>query len=244
MLVSDEGCIAEQTILRYQNNSVAELMNSDWFGIMLLSPKGKIFIDSCYDVSGVGTEQILSFVSGHVTDGFLAEGEPGTFYEENCYLYVYPIRKTDNHYYVFFVFYKRSAPFPERDLQWYKIYAQTALQRLLLENELAQDKNYLANILRTVKQPVAVFDARYQVISSNSSAKRIYQDSLAENHLIRNLPHFRKAVDDVIFHGCDRNIDLVLKTGATGDVCLTPLKNNKDVVVAVVAVGGGEVLNE
>ena len=244
MLVSDEGCVAEQTILKFRNNSIVELLGSEWYGIMLYSPNGKIFIDSCADVSGVGTERVLSFVKKHVTASFLMDGEADTFYEQDNYLFAYPIRQTENHYFVFFVFYKTSGPFQERDLRWYKLYAQTALQRLLLENELIQDKNYLDNIMRTSRQPIAVINADYKVVSANSLADAIYQDSLTTNDCIENLQDLCKAVDDVIFNVRDLSIKVIQKNGFRGRVSLSPLKNSKNVVVAVVAVGGGDVLDE
>ena len=38
LIKNDESCNSEKTILRYQENGIADLLASDWYGIMLLSP--------------------------------------------------------------------------------------------------------------------------------------------------------------------------------------------------------------
>lgn len=42
LIKNDESCNSEKTILRYQENGIADLLASDWYGIMLLSPGGGI----------------------------------------------------------------------------------------------------------------------------------------------------------------------------------------------------------
>ena len=44
LIKNDESCNSEKTILRYQENGIADLLASDWYGIMLLSPGGYIWI--------------------------------------------------------------------------------------------------------------------------------------------------------------------------------------------------------
>ena len=41
LIKNDESCNSEKTILRYQENGIADLLASDWYGIMLLSPGGR-----------------------------------------------------------------------------------------------------------------------------------------------------------------------------------------------------------
>lgn len=240
MLVNDEGCVAEQTILRYQNNCVAELMNSDWYGILLLSPKGKVLVDTYYDVSGIDNEDVISFVSEHVTKEFFAEGESRIFDREDAHIFVNPIRKTEKDYYVFFVFYRVKSPFPERDVRWYKVYAQTATQRMLLENELAQEKSYLSGIMRIAGLPIAVIDPHYRVLSANEEAGRLYGDDLKDNGVIDNLSELERAIDAVLTNREDGQVRLILKNGRDGLVRLAPLINNKGAAVAVIVTGEGE----
>ena len=44
LIKNDESCNSEKTILRYQENGIADLLASDWYGIMLLSPGGRGYI--------------------------------------------------------------------------------------------------------------------------------------------------------------------------------------------------------
>ena len=58
LIKNDESCNSEKTILRYQENGIADLLASDWYGSMLLSPGGRVYLDNYNDI------HILSLV-GH-----------------------------------------------------------------------------------------------------------------------------------------------------------------------------------
>ena len=62
MLINDESCNAEKTVLRYQENGIVDLLGSDWYGILLLSPGGRICLDTYNDIHGIGNEIPLRFV--------------------------------------------------------------------------------------------------------------------------------------------------------------------------------------
>ena len=48
---------------------------------------------------------------------------------------------------VFFLHCRKDKPFDARDVKWYELYSAVGQQRVLLENELIQEKNYLNSIL-------------------------------------------------------------------------------------------------
>ena len=50
LIKNDESCNSEKTILRYQENGIADLLASDWYGIMLLSPGGRVYLDNYNDI--------------------------------------------------------------------------------------------------------------------------------------------------------------------------------------------------
>ena len=62
LIKNDESCNSEKTILRYQENGIADLLASDWYGIMLLSPGGRVYLDNYNDIHGIGNDVPLEFV--------------------------------------------------------------------------------------------------------------------------------------------------------------------------------------
>ena len=46
----------------YQENGIADLLASDWYGIMLLSPGGRVYLDNYNDIHGIGNDVPLEFV--------------------------------------------------------------------------------------------------------------------------------------------------------------------------------------
>lgn len=243
MLIKDDSCIAEQTVMRYQNNNIASLLASDWYGIMLLSPKGKEIIDTCFDVSNVGNNAAVEFVNSCISYEFLQNGTDKTFTHCNSYFYVYPIRKTDKGYMVFFLFYRKSSPFPEHDIIWYRTYAKAAYQRLLLENELVQVQNYNNAILDNSDCAIAVIDKEYKVISANSAGKEYFGAGKLNTGRFANSSAMLQAIDDVLVGG-KKNCRLSLLHYAGGsmprkrqlDVSISPLATSKGIVSAVIVI--------
>ena len=62
LIKNDESYNSEKTILRYQENGIADLLASDWYGIMLLSPGGRVYLDNYNDIHGIGNDVPLEFV--------------------------------------------------------------------------------------------------------------------------------------------------------------------------------------
>lgn len=244
MLIKDESCVAEQTVLRYQNNNIADLLGSDWYGIMLLSPKGKAIIDTYFDVSHhVDNEVILDFVNNSVSYEFLQNGIDKTFTYRDRYYYVYPIRHTEKKYMVFFLFYREKSPFAEHDIIWYRTYAKTGYQRVLLENELVQVKNYNNTILENSDCAIAVINNEYKVISSNAEGEAYFGKKTLDVESFENSSALLQAIDDVLVGGknsCRLDINYSSKAGSPGksrlNVRISPLATSKGIVSAVVVI--------
>lgn len=178
MLINDESCNSEKTILKYQENGIVDLMGSDWYGILLLSPSGKVYLDTYNDIHGIGNEIPLRFVQNCVKFDALMQHKTQTFEYEQAYFFVYYIRQTDKGNRVLFLHCKMDGPFDERDVRWYELYSNVGQQRVLLENELIQEKNYLSSILDSTEGCIAVVDPDYNVISCNDGARALFGDNL------------------------------------------------------------------
>ncbi|MGN0483893.1 MAG: histidine kinase dimerization/phospho-acceptor domain-containing protein [Lachnospiraceae bacterium] len=242
MLINDESCNSEKTILRQQENGIIDLLGSDWYGIMLLSPGGRVYLDTYNDVHGIGNDIPLRFVENCVRWESLLHQKTQSFEFENAYFFIYSIRQTDKGNCVFFLHCRTDGPFNERDIKWYELYSRVGHQRVLLENELIQEKNYLTSILESSEGCIAVVDPDYNVISSNDEAKEVFGDNLKKAPAGEMLT-LMKAVDKVlskkeklvlprtIFNGKDNELGFSMYK-----FVLTPLRNSKEKVGCVVIV--------
>lgn len=243
MLIKDDSCIAEKTILRYQSNSVSELLGSDWYGILLRNPNGDTVVDTCYNVSGVDDTIILEFARESVSYEFLQNGSSEVFAYRGSHFYVYPIRKTNKGYIVFFLFYRKDSPFQERDIRWYKTYAQAGYQRVLLENELVQVRNFNNAILQNADNAVVVVDKKYRVISANPSGEKFFGASRLQVENFSNTRDLLGTVQDVLADGVSRSIP-ELRYISRDDfldhallrASVAPLRTSKGVVSAVIII--------
>lgn len=243
MLIKDDSCIAEQTILRYQSNSVSELLGSDWYGILLRNPNGDTVVDTFFNVSGVEDGIILDFARESVSYEFLQSGSSELFTYRNSYFYVYPIRRTNKGYIVFFLFYRKDTPFQDRDIRWYKTYAQAAYQRTLLENELVQVRNYNNAILQNADCAVVVADKKYRVLSANASGEKFFGASRLQTENFRDASELTDAIQDVLANGGNRCIPQLrylsredFPDHALLRVSVSPLRTSKGVVSAVILI--------
>ena len=243
MLIKDDSCIAEQTIIRYQSNNVAKLMGSDWYGILLRNPNGDTVVDTCFNVSGVDDGIILDFARESLSYEFLLNGGSELFTFRGSYFYVYPIRRTNKGYIVFFLFYRKDSNFDDRDIQWYITYAQTAYQRVLLENELIQVRNYNEAILQNAGCAVIVIDKKYRVLSANPTGEKYFGSTRLQMDNFREPNELMEMIGDVFANGSsgcisglwfDQKGDLL--EHALLRTCVSPLRTSTGVVSAAIII--------
>lgn len=242
MLINDESCNSEKTVLRYQENGIVDLLGSDWYGILLLSPEGRVYLDTYNDIHGIGNDIPLSFVKNCVKWESLLQKKSHTYEYEHVYFLIYSIRQTDRGNCVFFLHCKLDGPFNERDVKWYELYSGVGQQRVLLENELIQEKNYLSSILESTEGCIAVVDPDYNIISANDRALSLFGSNLKTSPT-REMLILMKAVDKVleqqekltlprtIFNSTDSQLGFSIYK-----FVLTPLRSSKGKVACVVVV--------
>lgn len=241
MLINDESCNAEKTVLRYQENGIVDLLGSDWYGILLLSPGGRICLDTYNDIHGIGNEIPLRFVEHCIRWDSLQQQKTYCYEFEGRHFFIYTIRLTEKGNQVFFLHCKVDGPFDERDIRWYELYSTTGQQRMLLENELVQEKNYLSGILESTEGCIAVVDADYTILSANDNAQELFGDNLTTGS--RKLLPVIKAVDKVLLMKEKQILPRVLLNEMENELgcsiykfVLTPLKSSKGKVGCVVIV--------
>lgn len=241
MLIKDDSCIAEQTILRYQSNNIPNLMGSDWYGILLRSPEGETTIDTYFDVSSVDNSLILDFANQCVTYNFLQNGVGDTFCYQDSHFFVYPIRKTNRGYIVFFLFFRKDSAFPAHDIAWYTTYAKTAYQRVLLENELVQVQNYNNILLENSECAIVVVDKKYCVLSSNPTGATLFGSEKLNIEAFLEPSALLNAIQDVLVGGKKRSLLQICHVSegkfpkrSLFSTSISPLPTSKGVISAVI----------
>lgn len=245
MMFPDESCIAENTLERYYNAHIHEMLGSDWFGIMSLSKRGRVRIDTGYDVSGIGDEYALKFVNGHATELQKQDYDYKLFEHEEIYYLVVPIRVNEHGYIIFFLYLRLDSPFSQKDIDWYMLYSKTAYERLRLNNALIQNVNFINQVLESTESMVTVFDTDYNIITSNAKYNLMLADS-EKGEKFSNVDTATKrkimrCIDDVVATCSRQVLNNIVNTykGSKHILNLTfsPLCNSKGVVSGVVVVG-------
>lgn len=237
MFVKDEGCIAEQTILRYQTNNVAVLLGCEWYGIILLSPHDHFHVDTYNVNSPVKSELVLRLIRKFVTRDYLEQGAGECFDDGNEHIFTYPIRVNNKGYYIFFTFYKSGDPFDPRDISWYETYARTAMQRVLLENELLQDKKYVLDILEYSSDYIAVLDKNMKVKSASKRMQELLNKANGSGMPFYDMEGFFEIIKAVLTRGESKQ-EVPLKLGEIGNFLqleanFIPISNSKGEIGAV-----------
>lgn len=246
MFFRDDSCVSENTIERYYNDyRIHELMGSDWFGIMSLSRSGHVIIDNRHDVNKIGDSYALDFVEAHAGELQVQDYLYKQFEYKGWYYLVYPIRINEHGYLIFFLHCRRNSPFEEKDIQWYCLFSDVSYKRLLLNNELIQQRNYMANVLESSQDIVAVLGPEGDVISCNDAA---------ENFLGPETRHIRSSgLDEQTKEQLLRLIGEAISTNSKRfinavsaeyggikhilDLAISPLSNSKGIPSGVVLVG-------
>ena len=129
LIKNDESCNSEKTILRYQENGIADLLASDWYGIMLLSPGGRVYLDNYNDIHGIGNDVPLEFVRNCVEWDSLIHNKSMTYTYKEWNFLIYSIRQTDKGNCVFFLHCRKDKPFDARDARTASITATGSRRR-------------------------------------------------------------------------------------------------------------------
>lgn len=246
MFFRDDSCVSENTIERYYNDyRLHELMGSDWFGIMSLSRSGHVLIDNRYDASGVGDAHALEFVRAHAEELQVQDYPYRQFEHQGGYFLVYPIRVNEHGYLIFFLHCRLSSSFDAKDVEWYRLFSDVSYKRLLLNNELVQQRNYMARVMESTQDLITVLDPECNVLVANEAA-----DDLLDG--VKNLvrldclvaearERLARLVEEAISTNSKRYLNNVVAEhdGIKHilDMTISPLSNSKGVPSGVVVVG-------
>lgn len=243
MLFLDLSCDSERTIERQYGHRIHEFLGSDWFGIISLSKRGSIRVETRYDVSDIGDERVLEFVETYQKDLQNQDYRYKTFERGNVHFIVFPVRENEHGYLIFFVHCRLVGPFEKKDIEWYLLYAGTAYNRVLLNNELIQEQNFLEQVMESTESVIAVIDRSYDLLTANNAASDLLGDNLKKVKFgnINSKRTILGLIDGVIANETKQKIsNVVIVKGDKRyilDIVLSPLCNSKDVVSGVVMVG-------
>ena len=143
---------------------------------------------------------------------------------------------------MFSLYCREHGRFNLKDVRWAEIYTMVNYNNVLLNNELIQEKDYLANVLESCDSEIAVFDLNGATVSINGLAEQTFGMDLI--NLNQNAPSGHKTLLSVIQN--------VVKTGEKTclndvsmlscdptrifNVTLAPLRNSKNAIAGAVMV--------
>lgn len=209
---------------------------------MLLSPGGRVYLDNYNDIHGIGNDVPLEFVRNCVEWDSLIHNKSMTYTYKEWNFLIYSIRQTDKGNCVFFLHCRKDKPFDARDVKWYELYSAVGQQRVLLENELIQEKNYLNSILESSEGCIAVVDEDNNIVSANDEAKALFGNNLSQTPSGEMLSLI-KAVKQVLSQKEKIVLPRMIVNGTENEFgfsiykfILTPLRSSKGRVGCVVVV--------
>lgn len=246
MFFRDDSCVSENTIKRYYNDyHIHELMGSDWFGIMSLSPKGCVQVDNCHDVNDIGDAYAMDFVHAHAEELQQQDYSYKIFEYSGGYYLVYPIRVNEHGYRIFFLHCRLSSPFEEKNVEWYCLFSEVSYKRLLLDNELIQQRNYMAMVMESTQDIITVLDPNGNTISSNEAADDLLSGKKGSVQCSYLDEHSKARLLQMVEESVATNSKRYLSNAVAEyegvkhilDLTISPLSNSKGVPRGVVVVG-------
>ena len=247
MLFLDDSCFsAEQTLQRQFKQGIPQLLGSDWFGIMSLTPKGRARIEASISLHRDGDPLALSFVEQHAPLLLEQDYPFRLFSSSGGWEYVlFPIRITEKGYRVFTFHGRCGGHYDRRDIQWYTIFAEAAYGRVVLQNQYIQEANYVNSILDSTADLIMVLDEGHHIISQNDAAREFWggDPSFADTvyRTVRDGEQLLKTIESVRVSGARSRMNNVVVTQKGDDhildLAISPLCNSKSQIPGVVLVG-------
>lgn len=245
MLFYDPSCISENTIKSQIENKIPEFLGSDWFGIVILSKK-KIKIDAKCDIRQIGDAIVLDFLAAYKSEIFPLDFDYKVYEYKTNHFAIIPIRTADN-YVVFFTHCRLQAngPFSMKDLEWNKVYANVAYKKVLLNNVLVQEHDYMENVLDSTESAIVVFDLDHKVVSSNKVAEKLFDldrpPVSLETLNIQDNEKLNAIFTRVILTGKKETVrNLIVDVNGSNHILnatISPLRNSKNIIAGIIVVG-------
>lgn len=248
MLFLDDSCLsASQTLQRHVKLNIPQMLGSDWFGIISLTPKGKSRIES--DISlkdDIDSSHALEFAESHVNELFSMGSMTYRIFSTEIWEYVvFPIRMTEKGYFVFTLHGRQSGHFDLQNIHWYTVFADAAYARLLLQNQYIQEVNFVNSILDSTTDLILVLDASYHIISQNNASQNFWGKnddfSAIATEQIKNPERLLNIINKTRTDGTSRQVtNVVVISGSENhilNVAVSPLCNSKSQIPGTVLVG-------
>lgn len=247
MLFPDASCRAENTLKSHFNLGLFEIVKPDWIGIVTLTLTRKIYVDGRLDMAGIGDNEAISLITDN-KEMILKDFRPNMCQNGENHFMVIPIRSAPK-YVVFYFYLKQRERFKETDFKWLKVYSQLSYQNTLLNNEVAQERDYIENVFDSTESAIIAIDLKGDVVTANNAAAGTFglkKEDLYGKHYFEyireeNRQDFKETVNKVAATGekqyikemlfSDQNVEKIL------NMVLSPLRDSKDRVVGVVLVG-------
>ena len=242
MLFPDISCTVSESLKRNEDYGVYKLVGADYVEVMTVYKQdGAIQSNGVIQHGDVDLDVVEHFKREHVP-AFLDHHIYRNEQYDGHYFYM-TSNKEAKPFIAFTLLCRRTSPFNEKDAKWIDIYTDLDNRRILLENDMHQERNYLESVITCSSAAILVLNAKYKVLSANPLAQSIL-DFESETRLRFSDPEqrltFYQIVDEVIETGCRRHIRRRLLPHKDGDrvfsTVVSPLPDSKNRIAGVVVV--------
>ena len=165
MLFYDPSCRSEVTLRENNALGMYALCQLDWVSICTKSDSGNIHIDAQINRNNVDPAIIDEFLLECGKD-FQFNDQIESYRRPNGYFYKISIRQ-DEHYFVFSIYHRKSAPITSDNLAWLHLTSQIKYAYTLLNNESIQERELSERIVDSIDATILVIDLESNLVSVN-----------------------------------------------------------------------------
>ena len=248
MYFSDVSCNPRSSLDKMQELGLNKIIPLDWSALIVLTAK-KVSIDAEMHYKAVNTQPITEFIMNHNQEVLsLEDGQIYNHFQGNSKfsLILIPIRSQD-YYKVFAVYCSTSDNYNETHLTVAGSFCKIIYENALLNNEIAQERNYLASVLNSTESVIISTNCNGEIVTANEAAlkffglKKIGGNFLGEVAKNRDQYNLCKIIRQVARENKSLNFKEMVFSNTRGrrkifSVAISPLNNSKNEVVGVVII--------
>ena len=252
MIYSDVSCVVENTINKFINLNINQMLKIDYFALITVTNYGKIIIDGNINYKAIDSSIIIEFLEKR--EKFFFDLDCGIILINNnkaqpFNIIIAPIRAQYN-YKVFGISCVFNESYTKKDLSIVEFIFKTSYENVLLDNERIKEQNYLNNIFESAKSFIIGFDLEEIITTANKVAFDIfggknrkligYKHSifLAKNDSYKLSKSIQHVINNKIMYLSEKKIFLNTTQGEIFvNLTISRINDNKGEAVGVVIFG-------
>lgn len=173
MLFPDITCTVQNSLQKNMQYGVYELAEVDYVRVVTVYKKTKqLEFNGELQLNEVNKTIVDHFLERNI-DLFLEKKILSNIFFEGYYFHMTSWKEAKP-FIAFVLLCRRFEPFQHKNLQWIDIYTDLNNQRIVLENTISEEQEYLTNIINSSGAGIMVLSANKEVRSTNAIAEKMF----------------------------------------------------------------------